>query len=189
MKTGSHAPFQNSTSVMAGVELSLRDPADGRILIVDDEVQVRNLFAACLGERYSCKTATDAQDALCRLTAGPFALVISDVNMPGLNGVELLRKIQEHFQDTAVIMVSGVDRTQRVLDAVRLGASDYLLKPCDLGVLELSVERALERRALLRDARRYKQDLEWRVLVQTLKPADNRWHASARPLSVSRSPL
>jgi two-component system, NtrC family, sensor kinase len=135
---------------------------DRRILVVDDEMPVRNLFAAYLGESYSCETAADAQEALRRLAAEPFALVISDVNMPGLSGVELLRKIREHYQDTAVIMVSGIDRTQRVLDAVRLGASDYLLKPCDLGVLELSVERALERRALLRDARHYKQDLERR---------------------------
>src|SRR3712207_9395286 len=61
-------------------------------------------------------------------------------------------KIRERFEDVAIIIVSGIDRTQRVLDAVRLGAYDYLLKPCDLGVLELSVERALERRALLWDA-------------------------------------
>ncbi|MDQ3804047.1 MAG: response regulator [Acidobacteriota bacterium] len=135
---------------------------DSRILLVDDEAPVRNLFAACLGERYSCETAADAQEALRLLSAEPFALVISDVNMPGLSGVELLRKIKEQFPDTAVIMVSAIARTQRVLDAVRLGASDYLLKPCDLEVLELSVERALERRALLRDARRYKQDLERR---------------------------
>jgi two-component system NtrC family sensor kinase len=135
---------------------------DRRILLVDDEAPLRNLFASCLGERYSCETAADAQEALRLLSAEPFALVISDVNMPGLSGVELLRKIREHFQDTAVIMVSGIDRTQRVLDTVRLGASDYLLKPCDLGVLELSVERALERRALLRDARLHKQDLERR---------------------------
>src|SRR3712207_6913759 len=68
-------------------------------------------------------------------------------------------KIRERFEDVAIIIVSGIDRTQRVLDAVRLGAYDYLLKPCDLGVLELSVERALERRAPLRGARRHKQDL------------------------------
>ncbi len=162
MEQSSHAPIHASTGTTPGIELSLSDEADGRILIVDDEALVRNLFAASLGERYSCETAADAQDALRHLSDGPFALVISDVNMPGLNGVELLRKITERFRDTAVIMVSAIDRTQRVLDAVRLGASDYLLKPCDLGVLELSVERALERRALLRDARHYKQDLERR---------------------------
>jgi two-component system NtrC family sensor kinase len=136
------------------------EEGDGRILIVDDEEPVRKLFASCLGERYSCVTAADAQEALVRLAGGPFALVITDVNMPGLSGVELLRRTVEHFPDTAVIMVSGVDRTQRVLDAMRVGAFDYLLKPCDLDTLELTVERALERRTLLRNGRRYKNDLE-----------------------------
>jgi two-component system NtrC family sensor kinase len=134
--------------------------SDKRILIVDDEESVRRLFASCLSEHYTCVTAADAQEALLRILSEPFALVLSDVQMPGLNGIELLRKLTEHFPDTAVIMVSGIDRTQRVLDAVRLGAYDYLVKPCDLEVLELTVERALERRKLLRDGKRYKRDLE-----------------------------
>jgi signal transduction histidine kinase len=138
------------------------EAGDRRLLIVDDEEPVRKLFASCLGERYSCVTASDAQEALLRLASEPFALVISDVNMPGLSGVELLRRVVEHFPDTAVVMVSGIDRTQRVLDAMRVGAFDYLLKPCDLDALELTVERALERRTLLRNGRRYKKDLEKR---------------------------
>jgi signal transduction histidine kinase len=136
------------------------DANDNRILIVDDEEPIRRLFARCLSERYSCVTAADAQEALLRVVSEPFALVLSDVQMPGLSGIELLRKLTEHFPDTAVVMVSGIDRTQRVLDAVRLGAYDYLIKPCDLGVLELTVERAMERRKLLRDGKRYKKDLE-----------------------------
>ena len=80
--------------------------------------------------------------------------------MPGLGGIELLRKIIERYPDTAVIMISGVDRTQRVIDAIRVGASDYLIKPCELDVLALCVERTLERRTLLRNARRYKEALE-----------------------------
>jgi signal transduction histidine kinase len=133
---------------------------DRRILIVDDDEAVRSVFASCLQERYLCVTAGDAQEALVRLASQPFALVIADVKMPGLSGIELLRRITEHFPDTIVIVASGIDRTQRVLDAVRLGAFDYLIKPCDMGVLELSVERALERRTLLRAARHYKQHLE-----------------------------
>ncbi len=140
----------------------LAEDGDSRVLIVDDEHAVRKLFANCLSERYECVTAADAQEALVRLAAGPFALVVSDVNMPGLSGVELLRRIVEFFPDTAVVMVSGVDRTQRVLDAMRVGAFDYLIKPCDLDVLELTVARALERRTLLRNGRRYKKDLEQR---------------------------
>ena len=84
------------------------------------------------------------------------------MQMPGLSGVELLRKITERYPDTAVIMISGIDRTQRVIDAIRVGAYDYLIKPCELDVLALCVERAMGRRTLLRNARRYKQDLEKR---------------------------
>jgi signal transduction histidine kinase len=133
-----------------------------RILIVDDDEPIRRLFASHLGERYSCATAADGQEAMAHLARETFALVISDIQMPGIGGAELLRKITESFPDTVVIMVSGVGRMQRVLDAVRLGAFDYLLKPCDLDVLELTVERALEHRALLLSARRYKLDLERR---------------------------
>ncbi|MET0626484.1 MAG: ATP-binding protein [Pyrinomonadaceae bacterium] len=131
-----------------------------RILIVDDEELVRSLFATYLGESYPCETAASADEALSRMEAMSFALVISDVMMPGRNGIELLREITARHPDTMVVMASGMNRTQRVLDAVRLGAYDYLIKPCDLGVLSMTVERALERRALLRAARHYKLDLE-----------------------------
>jgi len=135
---------------------------DKRILIVDDEEVVRGLFAEYLSQNYSCVTASDAQEALELLTREPFALVLTDIQMPGLGGIELLRKITELYADTAVIIVSGIDRIQRVIDAIRVGASDYIVKPCELDVLALRVERALERRTLLRNARKYKQDLELR---------------------------
>ena len=134
--------------------------ADRRILIVDDEAGVRQMFAEHLRESFECKTAASADEALVELAARPYALVISDMMMPGRNGIELLREISSRYADTAVIMISGVDRPQRVRDALRVGAFDYLIKPCELGVLTLSVERALERRALQRTARIYKDHLE-----------------------------
>jgi signal transduction histidine kinase len=141
-------------------DLGYEDEHERRVLIVDDEKAVRDLFASYLGEHYSCAVAADAAEALAALAEGPFALVICDVQMPGLSGTELLRKVVERYPETAVIMVSVVERTQRVIDAVRLGAYDYLLKPVELDVLDLCVGRALERRSLLRNARRYKRDLE-----------------------------
>jgi len=144
------------------LDLEYAEAHDRRILIVDDEEAVRNLFAVYLEETYTCETAADAHEALDMMAREPFALVLSDMQMPGLGGIELLRKIVEHYPETAVIMISGVDRTQRVIDAIRVGASDYLIKPCELDVLALSIERALERRMLLRNARRYKRDLEMR---------------------------
>ncbi len=131
-----------------------------RILIVDDEASVRNIFADYLSDTYECVTAASADEALAHLAADSFALVISDMRMPGRNGVELLREITSRYPNTVVIMISGVDRPQRVRDALRLGAFDYLIKPCELDVLRISVERALERRELQRTARKYKADLE-----------------------------
>ncbi len=145
-----------------GSFLSFDREAKERVLIVDDEESVRNVFSECLSPRYDCRTAESVNEALGYLAGSEFAVVITDIIIPGISGIELLRKIIENYPYTAVIMVSGVDRTQRALDAVRLGAFDYLIKPCDLDVLELTVERALERRTLLLNARQYKLDLEAR---------------------------
>lgn len=133
-----------------------------RILVVDDSATVRCLFIKCLESRYVCFEAESVQEALGLLRQTEFSLVITDIIMPGMSGIELLRKVIESYPGTAVIVVSGVDRPQRALDAVRLGAFDYLIKPCDLDVLELTVERALERRTLLNNAITYKADLEAR---------------------------
>ena len=160
------------TDEVAPVDLAYAEEHDRRVLIVDDEEKVRSLFAQCLRGRYSCETAANAQEALETLRQEPFALVITDIQMPGLGGIELLAKINELYPDTAVIIVSGVDRTQRVIAAVRMGAYDYLLKPCDLDVLELCVERALERRTLLRNARKYKKDLENRNVELAKRKAE-----------------
>ena len=134
--------------------------ADRRILIVDDEDVVRNMFANFLSEKFVCTTAASSDEALAHMAVDPYALVISDVQMPGRNGIELLREIRTRYPDTAVIMVSGIDRSQRIRDALQVGAFDYLIKPCELDVLGFSVERALERRALTLTARSYRADLE-----------------------------
>jgi two-component system, NtrC family, sensor kinase len=136
------------------------DASDRRILIVDDEAAVRKMFAEYLSELYECTTAASADEALAHLAVDSYALVLVDVLMPGRNGIELLRELVNKYSDTAVIMVSGVERPQRVLDALRIGAFDYLIKPCEMGVLQMSVERALERRNLRRTALKYKADLE-----------------------------
>jgi len=162
MATATSIPLPARGASHTGAPTPVADKTDRSLLVVDDDSCIRQLFAECLGARYYCTTAANAEEALALLSKGEFALVLTDINMPGLSGIELLRRVVARQPDTAVIVVSAIDRTQRVLDAIRLGASDYLVKPIELDVLELAVERALERRALLRDARRYKQDLERR---------------------------
>jgi two-component system, NtrC family, sensor kinase len=156
----SYNPAQQTPSASHFAPSESLTSDDRRLLVVDDEEGVRNLFASYLSESYECATAASAEEALTMLAAEAFALVITDVMMPGRNGVELLREIVARYPETVVIMCSGIDRTQRVLDAVRLGAYDYLIKPVDIDVLGMTVERALERRALLRAARQYRADIE-----------------------------
>lgn len=138
------------------------DPEKENVLIVDDSPTVRMSFDRQLSRDYQCFQANSFMDALDRLREREFAVVITDIQMPGISGVELLRKIVDKYPDTSVIMVSGVNRPQMVLDAMREGAFDYLIKPCDPYLLNLTVERALERKTLLRTATKYKRDLEAR---------------------------
>lgn len=131
-----------------------------KILIVDDSAVVRRSFFKVLSENYDCYEANSVLESFEVLRSADFELVITDIIMPGLSGIELLRRVVDSYPNTAVIVVSGVDRPQRALDAVRLGAFDYLIKPCDNDVLLLTVRRALEHRSLLLNAKKYKADLE-----------------------------
>lgn len=147
----------NETNVLG---THLPDEAAKRILVVDDDEFVRNLFSEYLNRNYIASTAASSDEALVQLGKKTYGLVVSDIQMPGRNGVELLREIRLRYPDTAVIMISGIDRPQRIRDALQLGAVDYLVKPCELEVLSFAVERALERRELTLTARSYRADLE-----------------------------
>lgn len=165
--------FEQTARVFPVPEIGFqKEDADTRILIVDDEAAVREMFASHLRETFHCVTASSADEALALLAANPFGLVISDVMMPGRNGIELLREVTSKYPETSVIMVSGVERPQRIRDALRLGAFDYLIKPCELDILTLSVERALERRSLQRTARVYKSNLEGQNLELANRKAE-----------------
>ena len=166
-------PVNNSPAPGASVA-----GAGSRILVVDDEDLIRETFASCLEENYACQTAASSDEALAHLATDDYALVLSDIQMPGRNGVELLREIRSRYPDTAVIMCSAIDRPQRIRDALRLGAVDYLIKPCELEVLSFCVERALERRELMLTARRYRADLELQNIELSAQKAElERLHA------------
>src|SRR6201988_4227614 len=146
------------------IDATLSSPAlnrvDQRILVVDDEAIVRTIFSSFLEDKYPCDTAASCDEALALLAENTYALVMSDIQMPGRTGVELLREIRARYPDTAVIRVFGIARPQRIRDALHIGAVDYLTKPCDMDVLGFSVDRALERRELMLTARCYRADLE-----------------------------
>jgi signal transduction histidine kinase len=152
----------NNAAVNPNSYLPYSDDRNQSILIVDDDPQVRMMLRIRLSEQYLCATASSAEEAMKLLKLETFAIVLTDVIMPGLSGVELLREITSRYPETVVIIFSCIDRTQRVIDAIRLGAFDYLVKPLDMDVLDSAIERALQRRELLRSAKIYKQDLERR---------------------------
>lgn len=152
--------IESATPIRSDFEIDQKP--GGRILIVDDSRLIRSVVSSRLSATYDCMQAESYVEAIEILKLYSFDLIISDVIMPGISGIELLRKVIEKYPDTAVIMFSSVDRPQRALDALRLGAFDYLIKPCELSVLELTVERALEHRRLILGAKQHKQDLEAR---------------------------
>lgn len=154
--------FHPAFASIVGVDPLSEESQKERILLVDDSRVVRKMFSMYLSPKFECVEAGSFDEALAELRTSEFAVVITDIIMPGMSGIELLRKVVADFPNTEVIIASGVDRPQRALDAVRIGAFDYLIKPCEPDVLEVTVERALERRNLLLNARKYKLELETR---------------------------
>jgi DNA-binding NtrC family response regulator len=124
-----------------------------RILVVDDDDAIRDNLYELLSERYACQTAETAEKAFARLEADTYDVVLTDISMPGLSGLELLGHIRQRFTDTPVIIISGIGDQEHARGLIRLGAFDFLLKPFTLETVEKSVQRAVEyRKRLLADA-------------------------------------
>jgi len=137
--------------------LPFTQETDRSVLIVDDEDYIRRLFKIHICERYPCATAASVEEALWILEKTPFAVVLTDLLMPERSGIDLLREMKQKFPETVIVIVSGIDKTEAILDVVHLGIYDYLLKPVDLGALDSTIERALKHHTLLKYARLYKQ--------------------------------
>lgn len=140
-----------------------------RILIVDDEVEITEILADLLSEEYDCSRAGSAEEALARLGESEFQLVISDITMPGMSGLDMIPHIKEIAPDTVVVMISGMQTVESAIGALRLGAFDYLMKPFDLRQVEAVVKRALEHHDLVVAKQRYENHLEELVEQRTIE--------------------
>ncbi len=141
-----------------------------RILIVDDESNVRSVLMRHLTDSHTeCVTSHSAFDALNKIKSQRFSLVISDVMMPGMSGVELLRFVKKQDPEIAVIIITGLMDINTAVDSLRTGACDFITKPFDLTTIRRAVGRALERRQLLIENRYYQQELEKKVRERTLE--------------------
>jgi diguanylate cyclase (GGDEF)-like protein len=136
------------------------ESAKTKLLIIDDEEQIRNLLKDLLGNLYVCCTAGSAEEALAALSEETFDLVISDIDMGRMSGLELVPRVHSLSPDTVVVMISGNQDIEFAIQALRVGAFDYITKPIDLRHVEASVERALKHSELLKEKRRYKEQLE-----------------------------
>ena len=133
------------------------------VLIVDHLPNIRRNLVEELSGSFNCTGASSASEAIGHLREKSYSVVITETMLPGLSGVELLRLIVRDYPDTAVIVLSDIDRPQRALDAVRLGAFDYLIKPFEAFVLQMTIEPC-GRAASSADGSpgAYKRDLEQR---------------------------
>ena len=137
-----------------------------RILVVDDEDSIREIVSSMLASaNYQCRQAASGPEALALLDSGEeFELMLSDLMMPGIDGIGLLEKTKERYPDMPVVMVTAVHDISVALTAIRNGAYDYLLKPFEREQLLNTVRRALENRRLKMENRAYQTNLE--ALVQ-----------------------
>ncbi len=144
-----------------------------RVLVVDDERPICEILARWLTiEGYICETAHDGMSALERMENSEFHLVVTDIMMPGMSGVELLEKIKQSFPRTAVVMVTGVDDRKVATQSLKTGAYGYLIKPFDRNDVLINVENALERRRLTILSQEYERELEQRVQERTRQVRD-----------------
>lgn len=120
-----------------------------RILVVDDEASMRRMVELLLSqEGYQPKVAQNAEEALAAMAQEAFDLVISDIRMPGLSGLDLLRRLREEGSDTEVILITAYASAESAIEALKLGAFDYVTKPFQVDELLHVVKNALERGSL-----------------------------------------
>jgi cyclic di-GMP phosphodiesterase len=158
--------LRSSTPAESGV-FKMSDEARSRILIVDDELEITEILSDLLSAENECEAAGSAEEALDTLRKREFQLVISDITMPGMSGLEMLPQAKSIAPNTVVVMISGMQTVESAIGALRLGAFDYLMKPFDLRQVEAVVKRALEHHELIVAKQRYENHLEELVEERT----------------------
>ncbi len=139
-----------------------------RILFIDDETKLcKNMQALLAQEGYDVDVAGDGNTGLQKLNEASYDLVISDVVMPDVPGMDIVRYIRDFLPDTLAIVITGYATLEGAVSAMRQGAYDYVTKPIDFDFLKLSIDRALERIRLTKTIKQYTEELEERVRERT----------------------
>lgn len=162
-----------------------------RLLIVDDETVVRSVLHDLLSNSYECTEAASAEEALEYLRAGAFELVISDITMPGMSGLDMIPHVKAASPQTVIVMISGMQTIESAINALRLGAFDYLMKPFDLRQVEVAIARAYEHHQLIVGKQLYENHLEELVdlrtaeLDKTLASLENAYRSTLQALTAA----
>jgi len=155
-----------------------------KVLIVDDEPDIgRILYRYLSAEGYSCAVASDGEEALELLSQDRWDLLVSDIMMPGISGIELLGHVKAQYPDVAMIMVTGVNDHSTGISAVKNGAYGFITKPFERNEIIISVAGALERRRLLLLSRQYEQSLEQEVMARTARIREREYEIVLRLMS------
>lgn len=140
------------------------------ILAVDEEKETRSLLKLTLeSEGYSCDTAGSAREAIGKLDRRPYSVVLTDIKLPGMSGLEFLELIRKRDDEVAVIVLTALDDIALSILALKAGAYDYITKPFRRADLLAGIEKALQKRALILENRDYRQNLERKVREQSRK--------------------
>ncbi len=143
------------------------------VLIVDDDHSLRSMLSFVLGkEGYQVQEAQSGAEALKKLKGRRFDLVISDIRMPDLNGIELLKKIKTHDPDLPVIMITAYAATHDAIEAMKLGAEDYVMKPFNLEELKIVIGKSLHKKSLEQENIELKRKLSDREKFEDIVGAD-----------------
>jgi putative nucleotidyltransferase with HDIG domain len=138
------------------------------ILVCDDEEAIREVISTLLdAQGYACTVVQNGSRAIEELKKSPYDLVLSDIVMPEMDGMRLLKQVRGLDEDVPVIMVTAMHDISIAIEAIRAGAYDYILKPFEKDQLYHSVKRALEHRHLIMENRSYQRDLERLVAERT----------------------
>ena len=120
------------------------------VLIVDDEQSIRVSLKSLLKNKYYTETAKNGSMALEMLQNYHYDLILTDIMMDDMTGIELLKKTKENFPEISVLLMTGYSSIDTAVEAIRLGASDYLIKPCSKKEVFLSIDRCIKNKTTVR---------------------------------------
>ena len=148
------------------------------ILVVDDEPSYRQILTLVFeSEGHELRIASNGREALQRLNEEPADLVVSDIRMPDMDGIEMLRNIRETMPDVAVVFMTAHASVETTREAFKLGADDYIEKPFDVDEMKLIVNKALEKRALIDENRAFKRAQRERGSIKNIIGNSSKMHA------------